>query len=555
MTAAPRKANARVGVRLGGRHRWTTTRLFDLLDARERAMAGGIVLLAMLVRIVVVVAVELALHDRLKALGVTVALGMAFAAQTALVSMLRARISAFSYAGAIDALLGRDFAGPPTATQEEAESTVWRGVQAAETIGGQIAPQLAGDIGACVILALMAAITEPPRILAIAGGAALVAAVTVVSVHRKTGATIANGWKAATPVLEAIVVANRGQVELVASGFAAAFRAKARKRIAAFERARVRTSRVMGFAGRAPTAGAVVGLAVVLSIEYARTGLSPASALARLAFFAAAAPAFLGVARGFNELSRQLGEYEAAEWIRTSGPPIQREGSKDIPCLPAPIAFRSVRYAYPDGETEPTGSPRAHVAVDGLSFVWEPGVLMVLRGLNGAGKSTCIKLLLGLLVPDGGTITIGGVDLAELDVDAWRRHVGFLSQRPYLPEKISVRNALCAFASDASDEVLRAALERVGLYSQLALRTPEPLDLPMRALSMGQRQRVALARVIARRPSVLLLDEPDANLDLEGISVLQDLLVELKSSTMVLVVAHAPELIKLGDVVIDLTSA
>src|SRR5262249_53005393 len=88
------------------------------------------------------------------------------------------------------------------------------------------------------------------------------------------------------------------------------------------------------------------------------------------------------------------------------------------------IRFDSVCFAY-DG-----------VAVfRNLSFAWQRGHVLGIRGANGSGKSTLLRLVLGLLRPDTGAILVNGIDLAEIDLGAWRRNIGYLPQRPYQPDK------------------------------------------------------------------------------------------------------------------------
>jgi ABC-type transport system involved in cytochrome bd biosynthesis fused ATPase/permease subunit len=108
-------------------------------------------------------------------------------------------------------------------------------------------------------------------------------------------------------------------------------------------------------------------------------------------------------------------------------------------------------------------------------------------------------------------------------------------------------------APDAEGDVLERALVQVRLWPVLSTRSPgSPLDARIGSLSAGEKQRLALARVLARRSPLLLLDEPDANLDAQGLELLVTLLRELAPGRMIAVAAHTPRLIAVADRVLAL---
>ena len=141
------------------------------------------------------------------------------------------------------------------------------------------------------------------------------------------------------------------------------------------------------------------------------------------------------------------------------------------------------------------------------------GGRLLLQGRSGAGKSTWLSLVAGLLTPQSGSAIVGGQDLAQLPrgaLDAWRgRSIGFLPQRLHLSDALTVeRNlALAFFAAGLPEDRarVREALQSLGV-AELGQRKPAEL-------SGGQAQRVALARAILLSPKVLLADEPTASLD------------------------------------------
>lgn len=110
-------------------------------------------------------------------------------------------------------------------------------------------------------------------------------------------------------------------------------------------------------------------------------------------------------------------------------------------------------------------------------------------------------------------------------------------------------------ARDAGDEALRAALERIDVWRTLGGRGESPLDVRVGTLSAGQRQRVAVARVLAMDAPLVIVDEPDANLDADGIRLVAAILRDLAATRMVAVIAHTDQLIALGDTLVRLSAA
>ncbi|WP_043830810.1 ABC transporter ATP-binding protein [Muricoccus aerilatus] len=150
----------------------------------------------------------------------------------------------------------------------------------------------------------------------------------------------------------------------------------------------------------------------------------------------------------------------------------------------------------------------ATVAVDGLSFTLPRGGTMGLLGGNGAGKSTTIAMLLGLLIPSSGRVRLLGHDMAR-DRFAALGRANFSSPYISLPHRLSVGENLRVYAHlyDVPDAEGRIA----ELAAQLSLA--DLMDRPAGQLSAGQKTRVALAKSLINRPDLLLLDEPTASLD------------------------------------------
>jgi ABC-2 type transport system ATP-binding protein len=152
--------------------------------------------------------------------------------------------------------------------------------------------------------------------------------------------------------------------------------------------------------------------------------------------------------------------------------------------------------------------PDAPPAVDALSFRMPRGATWGLLGGNGAGKTTTIAMLLGLLVPSGGRVTVLGHDMAR-DRFAALARMNFSSPYVALPARISVAENLRVYAHLYD---VPQAEKRIGELA-VQLQLTELLDRPAGELSAGQKTRVALAKALINRPELLLLDEPTASLD------------------------------------------
>ncbi|MFY0613791.1 MAG: ABC transporter ATP-binding protein [Hyphomicrobiaceae bacterium] len=183
-------------------------------------------------------------------------------------------------------------------------------------------------------------------------------------------------------------------------------------------------------------------------------------------------------------------------------------------------------------------------ALDGVSISLNPGELTLLMGPSGSGKTTLLSILGCILTPTEGSITIAGEDTEGLSpeglADLRRRHVGFVFQSynlfPTLNALENVRLALDVRGEKYADTVIKAetALREVGLAHRLR-------SFPG-SMSGGEQQRVAVARALASRPSIILADEPTAALDSENGHAVMELLADIAKdeSRAVLAVTHDP---------------
>jgi thiol reductant ABC exporter CydD subunit len=234
------------------------------------------------------------------------------------------------------------------------------------------------------------------------------------------------------------------------------------------------------------------------------------------------------------------------------------EGVFDV--LEKPIAPSGTRRDVPDPSRSSLRVHRLEVCYPGrvlpalsdATLTVDPGEVVALAGPSGCGKSTLLAVLLGLAPPWTGTVTIGGVNLADLDPDSWRAQVAWVPQRPHLFDRSIAANVRLG-RPEATDQEVRAAMDDAGLGPVVA-RLPERehtvLGPDGAGLSAGERQRVALARAFLRDSPLLLLDEPTANLDGRTEESVLGAVRRLVVGRTVVIVAHRPSLLALADRVV-----
>jgi ATP-binding cassette subfamily C protein CydD len=212
------------------------------------------------------------------------------------------------------------------------------------------------------------------------------------------------------------------------------------------------------------------------------------------------------------------------------------------------LAIDGLRVTYP-GRREP--------ALADVSLRVTAGETLALVGPSGCGKSTLLSALLGLLVPDAGSIRVGEVELAELDPDAWRSRLAWVPQRPHLFHG-SVAENVRVGRRGASEEEVWGALVDAGLADVVAGLPAGPetiLGDRGAGLSAGERQRLALARAFLPDAPLLLLDEPTAGLDGHTEREIVQSIRRLAHGRTVVLVAHRPALVAMADRVVSLVPA
>jgi len=208
--------------------------------------------------------------------------------------------------------------------------------------------------------------------------------------------------------------------------------------------------------------------------------------------------------------------------------------------LPAPtgkLVVENVFYRAPNSDT---------MILRNVGFVVEPGMSVGIIGPSAAGKSTLSKLLAGIWEPPSGTVRLDGVDIFKWNREDVGKYIGYCPQDVEVFEG-TIRDNIARLDPTATDEEVIHAAKMAGIH-ELVLRFPDGYETVigpgLSALSPGQKQRIGLARAVFRNPKMIIMDEPNSNLDGEGEMALMQTLGRLKQQGVTcLVVAHKPSVI------------
>jgi ATP-binding cassette subfamily B protein len=250
---------------------------------------------------------------------------------------------------------------------------------------------------------------------------------------------------------------------------------------------------------------------------------------------------------GWRNLERVEELVAAKRPSSTAGKPADPAGAPQ-----SEIRFEDVSFSYPGGAP----------VLSGLDLVLPAGRSTAIVGLNGAGKTTLVKLLAGLHEPTAGRILVDGVDVRRFPPRAWQRRVGAIFQ-DFLHYELSVREnvGFGAIEHAADEAAIRKTLERAGA-GDLVDELPYGLETLLSReyeggaeLSGGQWQRIAIARALFAvhgGASVLVLDEPTANLDVRAEAQLFERFLELTNGLTTLLISHRFSTVRRADSIVVL---
>jgi ABC-type multidrug transport system fused ATPase/permease subunit len=221
----------------------------------------------------------------------------------------------------------------------------------------------------------------------------------------------------------------------------------------------------------------------------------------------------------------------------------EKEG-RDLQLTEGRIEFRDVRFSYTDDRE----------VLKGVSFTLNPGRSTALIGASGAGKTTTMDLLMKLYEPSGGGIFIDGQDLHGLDASSVRAQIGMVPADGAIFRGTLADNIRYKYPAATDKEVWQAAMA-AGMQSTLD-RLPQGLETPVGesgiGLSVGERQRIQIARMLVAHTRIMILDEATANLDFATEEEVKKTIENIRRSTTIIIIAHRYSMVRDADQVIVL---
>jgi len=219
----------------------------------------------------------------------------------------------------------------------------------------------------------------------------------------------------------------------------------------------------------------------------------------------------------------------------------------DIPLGAGKISLSQLRFNYNEKENP---------AIDGLDGNIGPGGLHLLMGKNGSGKTSLLKLIAGLYPPAAGEVQLDDADLRQFTAKQLQQRIAYLPQRIEMFQS-SIFENLQVGCIDCSEEQIMAMADKTGLHEQV-ISLPNGYDTMIsddnRGLSGGLIQRIALTRTLLGNPQIILLDEPNNNLDRQGELSLLNFLKSLATTHTIVVASHSQNLLANADSIVLLES-
>ncbi|MDR3716657.1 MAG: ABC transporter ATP-binding protein [Puia sp.] len=287
------------------------------------------------------------------------------------------------------------------------------------------------------------------------------------------------------------------------------------------------TALVLGYGGYLTLQNKLTPGDVVMFVSYLDRLYGPIDTLASL---------WVGLQQNIASIARAFKLLDSGVEEKSGAPLVIGHGK---------IEFRDIWFSY-DGKRE---------ILKGVSFLLEPGKATALIGTSGAGKTTTVDLLMKLYDPSQGKILIDGQDLAELDASSVRSQIGMVSTDGAIFRGTLADNIRYKRPEATLEEVEKAALS-AGMQATLQ-RLPDGLETIVGesgiGLSVGERQRIQIARVLVARPRILVLDEATANLDYATEAEVKKTLEEIRKENTVIIIAHRYSMVHDADHVIVLS--
>ncbi len=294
-------------------------------------------------------------------------------------------------------------------------------------------------------------------------------------------------------------------------------------------------------AGRNFQLFSAVLLSAVVLLGLGPLRLTTGAMLVFLFAFFRAAPRLAGMQSKLNLIVSEIPAYaEITEFLGRCSAEAERGGAVGtLPPVTRSVELRGVRFRY---------GPEHPAILDGFTMEVRSGEVVALAGASGAGKSTVADLFLALLQPDVGELLLDGKAVTRDEARAWRRRVAYVSQDTLL-FNASIRENLLWAKPGATDGELREALAaaRAGFVDGLREGLETGVGNRGTLLSHGQRQRIALARALLLKPSLLILDEATNSLDVENEQAILETVRAGSAGRATLLISHRESAMRMAD--------
>lgn len=231
--------------------------------------------------------------------------------------------------------------------------------------------------------------------------------------------------------------------------------------------------------------------------------------------------------RIYDDMNDALVYSESFFSILESEEEVEKSGSYIPEELNGRLELRNVDFTYPNG----------NVALKDVGFTVQPGKITALVGLSGAGKSTVVNLLDKFYEPTSGDIYVDGVNINDFNTEYLRENIGLVLQKNHIFKGTIAENILYGNIT-ASDEDIVDAAKKAYIHDQI-MELPKGYESDATQLSVGQQQRIAIARMFIKNPPIIFLDEPTANLDAIATEQVKKSLDAIKVNRTVIIISHS----------------
>ena len=277
-----------------------------------------------------------------------------------------------------------------------------------------------------------------------------------------------------------------------------------------------------------------LGAALVVSGE-----IAPGAMIAASILISRALAPIEQVVNSSKQLTETWNSFHRLNWYLKNAPKLKK--TIKLPKPEGKLSVENIRFAYPNTKK---------AVLQGVSFSVNPGEILVIAGPNGSGKSTLAEVLLGIYKPISGIVRLDGADVFQWQRGGLGEYIGYLSQSLDLFSG-SLKQNIARMKPGFKEEQVILAAKNTFLHKQF-LQFPNGYDSILLNkgdnYSVGQKQKIAIARAFYNTPKLLVLDEPTAHLDSDGIqSLLRALKKAKKSSQTIIVISHHPILTNFAD--------